>query len=124
MKHGCLQWQLGWCWDDLWVATWALLSQRMDRRWLLQGRQGCLVRGMGLHLGRAGLPEAHHPLLQAQIAGICGPLVEAGWKVGPGLARARQWTGGAAEEAAQRVGRVLLPLIVAWSAAVIGGGGR
>lgn len=95
----------------------------MGRRRLRQGRQGCFVRGMGLHLGRAGLPKAHHPLFQAQVAGICGPLVKAAWWVCPGLSWARQRAGGAAEEAAQRVGRVVLPPIVAWSAAVIGGGG-
>ena len=96
----------------------------MARRRLRQSRQGCLVRGMGLHLGTAGLPEAHHPLFQAQVAGICRPLVKAGWGVGPGLSWARERTRGAAEEAAQRLGRVLLPPIIAWSAAVIGGGGR
>ncbi len=95
----------------------------MGRRRLRQGRQGCFVRGMGLHLGRAGLPDAHHPLFRALVAGICRHLVKAAFGVGPGLPGARQRMG-AAEEAAQRVGRVVLPPIVAWSAAVIGGGGR
>ena len=100
MKHKCLQWQLRGYWDDLRVATCLLLSQRKGRRRRRQGGYGCFVRGVGLHLGRTRLSEAQHPLFHAQIAGICRPLVEAGWWVCPSLSRACKGIGGAAEEVA------------------------
>ena len=95
-----MQWQLRGYWNDPWVDTCLLLSQRKGRRRLLQGGYGCFVRGVGLHLGRTRLPKAQHSLFYAQIAGICRPLVKAGRWVCPSLSRACKGIGGAAEEVA------------------------